>query len=401
MIDNRLSVHHIGGRDGNRAFPCLRKFEKDLVNVFYDADPDCLAQIQERNQNLESKLHVLPYCLADVCKSTSLNINYDPYTSSLLDPNPEYKSYYYFNLDHDYVLADVTKVIEKRRIEAVTIDYIFQAADIQIPRPDFLSIDTQGSEYEILVGAEDTLKSSVIALVVEAEFHPVYKGQKLFGELMKLLSDQGFHFVRFLGIQGMSSFRAPVGLRGEGLHVSTDALFFRRIDDVDNSQDELRRYVMLRKLAFVAVVFNQFEYGLECLRRSKDLVSHNSTIHEEEAVYLKFLRDLEQSAERMPTVYPHTFVSKYTSFTASKARFEGSPTNKTGMVNEARPHRRVKRLLKKVLDKIVFIRTRFLVHLSCSRYTDVETILIRYGLERQANVLKKNRLIQERFLRKS
>jgi hypothetical protein len=81
--NKRISVHHIGGRGGDREFPEGLKFEKDIINVLYDADPDCLAQIQERNQHLESELHVLPYCLADACKSTSFNINYNSFTSSL------------------------------------------------------------------------------------------------------------------------------------------------------------------------------------------------------------------------------------------------------------------------------------------------------------------------------
>jgi hypothetical protein len=52
--------------------------------VLYDADPDCLTQIQECNKNRKSELHVLPYCFADACESTVFNVNYDPYTSSLL-----------------------------------------------------------------------------------------------------------------------------------------------------------------------------------------------------------------------------------------------------------------------------------------------------------------------------
>lgn len=257
--DKRLSVPHIGGRSGSRAFPILNKFERDIINVLYDADPDCLTQIQERNQNFESELHVLPYCLGDASRSTSININYDPYTSSLYDSNPDYNSYYYFYGDHDYLWSEATKAMEKRHIEVVTIDSIFQSNKCPIPPPDFLSIDTQESEYEILLGAKETLKSGIVVLVIEAEFHPVYKGQKLFGDLVKLLSDYGFNFVRFLDIHEMSPFRAPYWFRGKGFHTFSDALFFKRIDniDIDNyEKDEVTRYLMLQKLTFIAIIFN-------------------------------------------------------------------------------------------------------------------------------------------------
>lgn len=406
MINSkRLSMHHIGGRGGGRAFPILKKFEKDIVNILYEADPDCLAQVQERNKNLESELHVLPYCLADACKSTSFNINYDPYTSSLLDPNPDYKSYYYFCDDHDYLWSEATKAMEKRHIEVVTIDHIFQSTNIQIPPPDFLSIDTQGSEYDILLGAKETLKSSVLALIIEAEFHQIYKNQKLFGDLVKLLSDQGFHFVRCLDLYEMSPFRASVGTRGEGFHMFTEALFFRRIDDIDNDEDEFRRYIMLRKLAFIAIVFNQFEYGLECLRRSKNHVGYDSTTQEELPAYYRFLRDLEESIERMPAVYPNTFTSKYT-FEASKARFESSANLiRKGMKNIIKQKlwfliptrfKRALRWIKHILfflsfmdEEGIFIKSKLF-----TRCTDVEAILLKYGLEPQANILKQRRLIQ-------
>ena len=74
MNNLNLSVHHIGGRAGTRGFPQMKKFEKDIINVLYDADEDCLEQIKARNLNIESKLHVLPYAFSDKCKSSILNI---------------------------------------------------------------------------------------------------------------------------------------------------------------------------------------------------------------------------------------------------------------------------------------------------------------------------------------
>ena len=53
----------------------------------YDADMECIEQIKDRNQDFDSELCVLPYGLSDKCKSSVLNINYDPYTSSLLETN--------------------------------------------------------------------------------------------------------------------------------------------------------------------------------------------------------------------------------------------------------------------------------------------------------------------------
>ncbi|MBM3556210.1 MAG: hypothetical protein FJX47_11745, partial [Alphaproteobacteria bacterium] len=61
MVDSgdslgRLSVHHVGGRNGTRIFPIVAAFEVELISVYYEADPTCLAQIAARNRGLPSEL---------------------------------------------------------------------------------------------------------------------------------------------------------------------------------------------------------------------------------------------------------------------------------------------------------------------------------------------------------
>lgn len=409
-IDKRLSVHHIGGRGGSRAFPLLSRFEKDIVNVLYEADSDCVAEIEEENRLLESELHVLPYCLGDACKSGCFNINLNPFTSSLYDPSLDYGSYYSFTDGCDHLWSEDTTAIEKRHVELVTIDHIFSSGSISVPPPDFLSIDTQGSEYDILQGAKETLKSSVVALVIEAEFHAIYKDQKLFGDLTNLLSGQGFDFARFLDLSEACPFRAGIGFRGEGFHLSADALFLRRIDNIDG--DELRRYIMLRKLAFIAIVLNQFEYGLECLRRSKDLARHPwITEGWEGLTYYKFLRDLEEQIERTPMVFPETFTSKCT-VEPSRAHFESSADfsspgrmRSIAELSHQIPFlfwglKHVRRLLTRMLptiNKTILFMTWNVFR----RRSRVEAVLLNYGLANQAKILMRKRLTTKTRIIKS
>ena len=71
-------------------------------------------------------------------------------------------------------------------------------------------------------------------------------------------------------MQEMSPYRYPLGLRGGGFHTLSEALFLRKIDVVNNLlSDPIECYINLRKLAFISIVFNQIEYGLECLRHSR------------------------------------------------------------------------------------------------------------------------------------
>jgi hypothetical protein len=109
----------------------------------------------------------------------------------------------------------------------ITLDKLFSTQESNIPKPDFLSIDTQGSEYEVLQGAQNALDSSVLAVHCEVEFCPLYKEQKLFSDIFNLLNSQHFQFVQFTRLGNLSPFRGPVNIRGRSFTAFGDALFLK------------------------------------------------------------------------------------------------------------------------------------------------------------------------------
>ncbi|MBW8824899.1 MAG: FkbM family methyltransferase [Acidobacteria bacterium] len=60
-----------------------------------------------------------------------------------------------------------------------------------IPEVHVLKLDTQGSELDVLRGAERALRQ-VRLLEVEVEFNPIYEGQPLFGDVDEFLRRCGF-----------------------------------------------------------------------------------------------------------------------------------------------------------------------------------------------------------------
>lgn len=52
-----------------------------------------------------------------------------------------------------------------------------------MPRPDFLSIDAQGSELDIIKGSGFILDENIIGIMSEEEFHRLYDAQPLFGDI--------------------------------------------------------------------------------------------------------------------------------------------------------------------------------------------------------------------------
>lgn len=72
---------------------------------------------------------------------------------------------------------------------------------------EFLKLDTQGTEFEILEGTQRTLTERTMAIISEVEFFQVLEGQKLFSDVEMFLRERGFAFYGF----------ATMGLRSRKL----------------------------------------------------------------------------------------------------------------------------------------------------------------------------------------
>ena len=296
--------HHVGGRDGNKAFPTLSRFEKDFVHVLYDADADCCPQAAQKWAAGEARTLVLPYCLADRAEKKTLHITYDPYSSSLLEPNPAYGGFYASIGTYDALIRETSRVMERRPVDSTTIDAL--VSNGTAPAPDFLSIDVQGCTYEVLLGAAEALRTTTIGLLVEAEFHEYYKGEKLFGDISRLATEKGFHFAHFERISQHGPHLAPLGFRGTGFDYHADALFLRSIESVlASGPDDDTRYLLLRKLAFASLVLNQTEYAVRCLEAARTLSPSADLLHAlASTAYDPFLQGFDRLLVASPQTFP-------------------------------------------------------------------------------------------------
>ena len=374
----KICSHHVGARSGNRAFPVLEKFENDITNVLYDADESCLKQVERINLGLNSEIIILPYYVGstDLEKAT-FNLNYDPYTSSALDKNPDYDNWYFYfrNGGYDYIIKDTSKTVEKKEATLRSLDSILHENQ-SLPKPDILSLDTQGNEYDILTGAVDALKENILAVITEVEFHEIYAGQRLYGDISRFLKEHGFHFVQFTKpINEYSPYRNPIGLRGRGFQIFTEALYFKRIDKIASINDTIMRQTMLDKLAFIAVIYDQFEYAVECLETNRQQGRIETNIEDNRYNYLLLLKDIESELLHFKGIFPPDFPKMYT-YEQSKARFAEESTFQ-------------------LTDRITPEDTGEIENFKDS---NIELILRNYELHSQANVLKKIRIQQSRFI---
>ena len=130
----------------------------------------------------------LPYAIGDGSVRDFHECNF-PMTSSLLEPNSEL-------LDRFHNLENLVRVVKKHRLATRRLDDISQ-----ISGADFLKLDVQGGELDVLHGAGRILED-VLVVHTEVEFVELYKGQPLFAEIDQRLRKSGFVFHKFSGIEG-------------------------------------------------------------------------------------------------------------------------------------------------------------------------------------------------------
>jgi hypothetical protein len=218
------------------------------------------------------------------------------------------------NAVYDVSYGNDNSVVDVRDVNICTLDYLMKATTVSQEQlvPDFLSLDTQGSELNILKGGEQTFHNHCVALATEVEFHPMYKNQPLFSHIFDFALRHGFHFVGFTYLQEISPHRLPLGARAKGVVAFGDALFFRDIDSVKavaKSQNEL--YLMLLKLAFIALNFGYLEFALQAVEAA-DAAKPDRQLRDRllERDCYRLLYDLKQAVSELPASFPHVDRSK-------------------------------------------------------------------------------------------
>lgn len=133
--------------------------------------------------------------------------------SSSLEPEP---SYGVFNSE-----LSIDRTIE---IGGTTLDALVR--NKTIGEVDFIKLDTQGTEYDILLGGKEAIKSALL-IETEVEFLSIYKGQKLFHDVARLLYEHDFYLVY---LNRVFATRHRYNGPSRGQMVFGDALFALRED---------------------------------------------------------------------------------------------------------------------------------------------------------------------------
>ena len=250
-----------------------------LKIIGFEANKDQFLKLK----NTENKKY-LNYCLGDGSERTLFITRY-PGCSSLYEPNP-----IIINLFNSIGTEENGNfaVIEERKVKTIKLDEVKE-----IGKVDFMKIDTQGSELDILKGFKNKL-TDILIIESEVEFLELYKNQPMFSDINNFLYDNNFILHKFIDIIGRP-FRPWIVNNNPAFPMSqvlsADAIFLK-----DFSKPELYSDIDLLKTSLILhEVYYSYDlcfFFLQQYDKRNNLTiskTYKDYIYKEEKINLKFM----------------------------------------------------------------------------------------------------------------
>jgi len=195
-------------------------------------------------------------------------------TSSLLEPNMAFLSKF-------VALPQMCETLTTQTVRTTRLDDIGEIAGC-----DFLKIDVQGGELDVLKGAVRILRE-VVTVHCEVEFAPIYKEQPLFADVDSTLRAVDFELIDFINA-GYSSYADLPRPLSQSRLLWAEAVYFR-------SPEHLAALSSAKLLtaAFIAHV----NYGMYDLAAHYLAYYDKMTGHSTCKAYAHYLEDVQQYAD--------------------------------------------------------------------------------------------------------
>ena len=191
----------------------------DAETILFEPDKRSFCELKEQGYEVYNT------ALGSKSEVKTLNLTRKPELSSFFVPN--------MRLLARYPQKERWDIISSVDVQVQKID------DFQLD-VDFIKLDTQGSELDILIGAPNTLKNA-LGLEVEVSFFEIYQGQPLFGDICRYLAGFGFEFFDFT-----TEYRyGRQALNRRGQLSFADALFLKPPEAV--TEDKIEKYMTIAK----------------------------------------------------------------------------------------------------------------------------------------------------------
>ena len=235
LTGNNICVADVGAADG------LAKRWRPVAPILQIVafEPDARSDVAA-DTKLGAKVTVISKAAAASEGEAKIYLTRKPRCSSLYEPNREVISRYPDPERYD--------VVREGTVSCTTVDAAFKQVALSM---DFIKIDTQGTELDVLRGAAESLKNCLGA-EIEVEFQKLYNGACTFRDIDGYVSDYGLELfdIRRTFFTRLTAQET----QQKGQIVFGDALYFRNWRSLDDPIRVIKLAVLLLVYGFGDVV---------------------------------------------------------------------------------------------------------------------------------------------------
>ena len=249
--NNALTYIDIGAMGGVSSY--WQNLSKYTHVIGFEPDEREFAKLKS-----SKSITYLPYALFHSAQEIHFYIARDSGKSSIYRPN--------LSLLAEFPDSGRCETVEERIFPKERVKTLDQALwEGRVKDVDFIKLDTQGSELDVLKGALLTL-GQVFGLEAEVEFVALYQGQHLFRDIDAFLDAHGFQLMDLRRHFWKRNQR--VNYIGRGQLVFGDALYMRRIDVFLNGVSQQTPHQItdkIRKAVTICMIYRIADYALALL----------------------------------------------------------------------------------------------------------------------------------------
>lgn len=255
-MNNNIVIYHVGGEGGMGPIDKLLGLSNVSLVLFEIRKDTSDREVVDKLTENGIPVKLVNACIYSEKKNLPFHVNKHRLSSGLFLPSGK--------MINEHIACEGIKTWGENTqldytfdVEADTLDNIVE--ELNLPRPDVLSLDMQGAEYHALKGAEKILANELLCVQNEIEFCEIYEGQPLFQHQHQLLSDNGFRLIDIFSQQ----FWHPSPVAGEGFLTVGENIYFRFFDlnRLCSNWNESKSLSKLLKLAEIAFCFQRFSFS--------------------------------------------------------------------------------------------------------------------------------------------